>query len=181
MWESPQAKSLLHCLQRTAGGIWPPFQSRQNVYFNQSGDISTLIGGPLKLVDKFTYQENSISSPENDINTQLAKAWTAINTLSVIWKSGLIDKIKHSFFPSSCHINTAIWMHHLDANLAYGEKVDGIYTRMLRAVLNKYWRQDPTKQQLYGHLPPISKAIQIRWTRHAGHCWRNKNEVWTNS
>ena len=32
-----------------------------------------------------------------------------------------------------------------------------------------------TKQQLPRHLPPISKTIQIRWTRHARHCWRNKD------
>ena len=34
-----------------------------------------------------------------------------------------------------------------------------------------------TKQQLYGHLPPISKTIQIRWTRHTGHGWRSKNKL----
>ena len=32
----------------------------------------------------------------------------------------------------------------------------------------------PTKQQLYGHRPHISKTIQIRQTRHAGNCWRSK-------
>ncbi len=32
------------------------------------------------------------------------------------------------------------------------KKLDGNYTRMLRAILNKSWRQYPTKQQLYGHL-----------------------------
>ena len=48
---------------------------------------------------------------------------------------------------------------------------------MLRAILNKSWRQHPTKQQLYGHLPPISKTIKIRRTRHAGHCWRSKDEL----
>ena len=42
------------------------------------------------------------------------------------------------------------------------KKLDGNYTRMLRAVLNKSCRQHPTKQQLYGHLPPITKTIQIR-------------------
>ena len=57
------------------------------------------------------------------------------------------------------------------------EKLDGNYTRMLRAVLNKSWKQHPTKQQLYGHLPPIMKTILIRRTRHAGHCWRSKNEL----
>ena len=45
---------------------------------------------------------------------------------------------------------------------------------MLRAILNKSWKQHPTKQQLYGHLPPISKTILIRRTRYAGQCWRRK-------
>ena len=57
------------------------------------------------------------------------------------------------------------------------KKLDGNYTRMLWAILNKFWRQHPTKQPLYGHLPPITKTIQIWWTRHAGHCWRSRNEL----
>ena len=48
---------------------------------------------------------------------------------------------------------------------------------MLRAVLIKSWRQHPTRHQLYGHLPPITKTIQVRRTRHAGHCWRSKDEL----
>ena len=56
------------------------------------------------------------------------------------------------------------------------KKADSNCTTMLRAVLNKFWRQHPTKQQPYGHLPPISKTIQIRRTRHVGHCWRSEDE-----
>ena len=56
------------------------------------------------------------------------------------------------------------------------KKLDGSYTRMLRAILNKSWRQHPTRHQLYDHLPPITKTIQVRRTRHAGHCWRSKDE-----
>ena len=48
---------------------------------------------------------------------------------------------------------------------------------MLRAILNKSWRQHPTRHQLYGHLPPITKTIQVRRTRHAGHCCRSKDEL----
>ena len=48
---------------------------------------------------------------------------------------------------------------------------------MLRAILNKSWRQHPTKNQLYGHLPLITKTIQVRRTRHAGHCWRSRDEL----
>ena len=51
------------------------------------------------------------------------------------------------------------------------KKLDGNYTRMLQAILNKSWRQHPTRHQLFGHQPPITKTIQVRRTRHAGHCW----------
>ena len=52
--------------------------------YNQTGDISTLDRTSLKLVDKFTYQGNSGSSTEMDIDTRLRKAWTAIDRLSII-------------------------------------------------------------------------------------------------
>ena len=55
--------------------------------------------------------------------------------------------------------------------------LDGNYTRMRQAILNKSWRQHPTKHQLYGHLPPIPKTIQVWRTRHAGHCWRRRDEL----
>ena len=57
------------------------------------------------------------------------------------------------------------------------KKLDGNYTRMLRAILNKSWQQHPTRHQLYGHLPPITKTFQVRRTRHAGHCWRSRDEL----
>ena len=43
--------------------------------------------------------------------------------------------------------------------------------------MNKSWQQHPTRRRLYGHLPPITKTIQARRTRHAGHCWRRKDEI----
>ena len=43
--------------------------------------------------------------------------------------------------------------------------------------MKKSWRQHPTKQQLYGHLPPITKTIKVRRTRYAGHCWRSRDEL----
>ena len=57
------------------------------------------------------------------------------------------------------------------------KKLDGNYTRMLWAILNKSWRQHPTRDQRYGQLPPITKTIQVRRTRHAGHCWRSREEL----
>ena len=69
--------------------------------YNQTGDIPTIDGNPLKLVDKFTYLGSSVSSTEKDINMRLTKAWTAIDRLSIIWKSDLTDKMKRSFFQAA--------------------------------------------------------------------------------
>ena len=57
------------------------------------------------------------------------------------------------------------------------KKLDDNYTRMLQAILNISRRQHPTKQQLYGHLPPITKTIQVRQNRHAGNSWRSRDEL----
>ena len=145
--------------------------------FNQTGDISTLEETSLKLVDKFTYLGSSVSSTKKDMDTQLTKAWTAIDKLLIIWKSDLTDKIKCSFFQavvvSILLYGCTTWT--LTKQLE--KKLDSNYTRMLRAILNKSWRQHPTRHQLYGHLPLIMKTIHIRQTRHAGHCGRSRNEL----
>ena len=143
----------------------------------RTGDISTLEGTPLKLVDKFTYLGSSVESTEKDIETRLTKAWTAINRLSTIWKSDLTDKMKRSFFQAAV---TSILLYGCTTwtlTKRLEKKLDGNYTRMLRAILNKSWQQHPTRHQLYGHLPPITKTIQVRRTRHAGHCWRSRDEL----
>ena len=117
----------------------------------------------------------SISSTEKDIDTRLTKAWTSINRLSIIWKSDLTDKMKRSFFQAAV---TSILLYGCTTwtlTKRLEKKLDGTYTRMLCAILNKSWRQHPTRHQLYGHLPPITKTIQVRRTRHAGHCWRSRD------
>ena len=112
-------------------------------------------------------------SIENDINKRLAKAKTAIDRLSIIWKSDLSDKIKRNFIQAAVASILLYGCTTWTLNKRTKKKLDRNCSRMLRAILNKSWRQHPIKQQLYGHLPPISKTIQIRRTRHAGHCWRS--------
>ena len=108
--------------------------------YNQTGNITTLDGASLRLVDKFTYLGSSVSSTENDIDTRLTKSWMAIDRLSVIWKSDLTNEMKRSFFQAA-----------VVSILLYGcttwtltkwleKKLDGNYSRMLRAILNKSWR-----------------------------------------
>ena len=98
-----QAETLLHRLERAAAGIGLHVNAHKTEYmcYNQIGDISTLDRTSLKLVDKFTYLGSSVSSTEKDIDTQLTEAWTAIDRLSIIWKSDLTDKMKRSFFQAA--------------------------------------------------------------------------------
>ena len=145
--------------------------------YNQTDDISTLDRTSLKVVDKFTYLESSVSSTEKDIDTRLTKVWTAIDRLSIIWKSDLTYKMKRSFFQvavvSILLYGCTTWT--LTKRLE--KKLDGNYTRMLRAILNKSWWQHTTRHQLYGHLSPITKTIQVRWTTHEGHYRRSRDEL----
>ena len=129
------------------------------------------------LVDKFTYLGSSVSSTEKDIDTRLTKAWTAIDRLLIIWKSDLTDKMKRSFFQAAVVSMLLYGFTTWTLTKRLKKKLDGNYTRMLRGILNKSWRQHPTRHQLYGHLPPITKTIQVRRTRHAGHSWRSKDEI----
>ena len=144
---------------------------------NQTGNTSTLDGSSQKLVDKFTALGSSISSTEKDIDTRLAKAWTVNDSLSVIWKSDLTDKMKRRFFQAAVVSILLYGCTTWTLTKRIEKKLDGNYTRMLRAILNKSWRQDPTKQQLYNHLPPITKTIKVSRTRHSGQCFRGGDEL----
>ena len=174
--------------------MFPPAMSRLGYRYEQDSNLwgnnpldfesnaltsrpSQLLKTALKLVDKFTYLGSSVSSTEKDIDTRLTKAWTAIDRLSIIWKSDLTDKMKRSFFQAAVVSILLYGCTTWTLTKRLERRLDGNYTRMLRAVLNKSWRQHPTRLQLYGHLPPITKTIQVRRTRHAGHCWRSKDEL----
>ena len=153
-----QAETLLHSLEWATAGIGLHVNAHKTEYmcYNQTGDITTLDGTPLKLVNKFTYLGSSVSSTEKDIDIRLTKSWTAINRLLIIWKSNLTDKMKRSFFQAAVVsillYGCTTWI--LTKRLK--KRLDGNYTRMLWAILNKSWQQNPTRHQLYGHLPPIT-------------------------
>ena len=119
---------------------------------------------------------HSLERAAAGIDTRLTKAWTAINRLSIIWKSDLTNKMKRSFVQAAVASILLYGCTTWTLTKRLEKKLDGNYTRMLRAILNKSWRQHPTRHQLY-HLPPITKTIQVRRTRHAGHCWRSKDEL----
>ena len=143
-----QAETLLHSLKRLAAGMGHHVNAHKTecMCFNRTGKLYTLNGSSLKLVDKFTYLGSSVSSTETDIKRWLAKAWTAINRLSVIWKSDLTDKMKCSFFQAAIVSILLYGCSTWTLTKRMKKKLDGNCKRMLRAILNKSWRQRSTGQ-----------------------------------
>ena len=142
---SVQAETWLHTLERATASILLHVNAHKTdcTCLNQTVDISTLGGSSLKLVGKFTYLGSSVSSTEKDNDTWLTKAWTAIDRLSVISKSDLSDKMKRSFFQAA-----------VVSILLYGCTTWTLTKRMAKKLDGNY-------------LPPITKTIKVRRTRHA--------------
>ena len=97
--------------------------------------------------------------------------------MPILLNTDLTNKMKRSFFQAAVILILLYGCTTWTLTKRLEKKLDGNYTRMLRAILNKFWRQHPTRHQLYGHLPLITKTIQVRRTRHAGHCWRSRDEL----
>ena len=82
--------------------------------------------------------------------------------------------MKRSFFPKpqSCRY----WW--IDA--LHGRKLN-VWRKSLKATTQEcceqYWTSPEGSTPQSSSLPPIKKTIKIRRTRHAGHCWRSRDEL----
>ena len=114
-----------------------------------------------------------LNDMKTKLNTVMGNCCFSLNVAAIKERK----KMRRSFFQAAvvsillCRCTTWTLTKRLKNEL------DCNYTRMLRAILNKSWRQHPTRHQLYGQLPPVTKTIQVRRTRHAEHWWRSKDEL----
>ena len=144
-----------------------------NIEMNNKWNVNFLQNSPLGI--QCTYS-SEFSTVQSNSEIQVSSAFISYKS----WETSLLThahKMKHSFFQAAVVsillYGCTTWM--LTKRLE--KKLDSNYTRMLRAILNNSWRQNPTKQQLYGHLPPITKTIKVRRTRYTGHCRRSRDEL----
>ena len=114
---------------------------------------------------EFQYLYIKISSTERDVDTCIGIG----NLIALIkWNENFSNLLP-------CQYYCMVAPHWLKRN-ACRKKFDENYTKTLRIVLNKSWKQHTTKEQLYGQLPPISQTIQVIWARYTGHCCGSKNQ-----
>ena len=174
------AEKMLHQIEEAAEDIGLKINSDKTEYMSLNSKSDNMIsrnGNSIKNVDNFKYLGSYIANTENDINTRIAKAWAALNSMIILWKSNLSENLKRSFFRAAVEsvlvYGATTWT--LTATLE--KRLDGAYTRMLRAALNKSWKDHISNKDLYLEIPRISASIRKQRLRFAGHCWRSKDEL----
>ena len=85
------AQRLLHSLEAAAADIGLHVNASETDYicYRQDGHIVTMDDSHLKKVENFNYLGSNVGSTEKDIQIRIAKAWKALNYLTIIWKSSL--------------------------------------------------------------------------------------------
>ena len=128
--------------------------------FNQNASyLMTLNGFQLENVDDFLYLGSWVDRSEKDINTHIAKAWSALSKMDTIWKSNLDRELKIGFFRATVESVLLYGRTTWTITKALGRKLDRTYTRLLRAALNVKWQSHTTNQILYGNLPKVTTTI----------------------
>ena len=133
--------------------------------YNKNKELYADIYLCINYFDKFIHLSSNISSTVSDVHIRQAKMWTSIDMLSIVWKSDLSDKIKRDCFQvvavSILLIGCTTWT--LRKHIK--KKLDGNYTRMIRAVFNKSWKQPLKKKtavrQLTSHLKNNARGVMV--------------------
>lgn len=176
-----QAEELLLALEEEAAKVGLMINAKKTQYmsFNQQKDtaLKTRNGSTLEEVKDFKYLGSWVASSEKDLKTRKALAWQASNKMGTIWKSALPRKIKINLFLATIEpiliYGAETWT--LTKNLAV--KLDGCYTRLLRAALNISWQSHTPNEVVYGDLPKVTEKVRQRRLRAAGHYHRHKEEI----
>ena len=152
-------------------GLHVNYKKTEYKLYNQPiGDLVTLGGNKLKQVDNFKYLGSWIQSSEKDMNIRIGQAWSALNKMMKVWKSNLKNHLNVGFFRATVG---SVLLHGDECwTMTAGKmrnRLNGTYTRMLRAVLGVSWKEHQTNKELYGNLPKITDTLMIRRLRFIGH------------
>ena len=139
--------------------------------FNQTGNVlRSRSNEELKKVEDFKYLGSWINTTERDLKARISKAWAVCIKLGTIWKSDLRRKLKIQFLRATMESVLLYGSECWTLTVQQQKRLDGCYTRLLRACQNISWRQRITNKVLYDGLPPVSETLRARRLSFAGHC-----------
>ena len=100
-----------------------------------------------------------------------------LNQMNNIWNSKLSTNLKRNFFRATVESVFVYGAITWTLTTKLEKKIDGAYTRMLRAALNVLWKEHLTNKELYGKTPKVTSSIREQILRFTGHCWRSIKEL----
>ncbi|CAH1266596.1 LCT [Branchiostoma lanceolatum] len=135
--------------------------------------VTSLDGTQLEVVKDFRYLGGWIASTAHDIRVRRALAWSTLHSMRRVWESNMDNKLKRRLFVSTVECVLLYGSETWTLTVQDERSLDGMYTRMLRKVLNVTWEDRITNSVLYGDLPRLSQKIRHRRMALAGHCVRH--------
>ena len=97
--------------------------------------------------------------------------------MNKIWSSDLDNDFKLKIFKAAVEPILLYGSETWTLSKKLEKRLDGTYTRLLMRVQNISWKTHPTKASIYKKIPPISRLVQARRVRFAGHCYRAEHET----
>ena len=128
-------------------------------------------------MENFKYLGAWTQSSAKDILARKALAWNACHKLRKVWSSKLRRQLKERLFLSTVESVLLYGAETWTLTNTMEKQIDGCYTRMLRLAMNVNWKDHVTNEELYGDLSSVTRKIQQRRLRLAGHCARHPEEV----
>ena len=175
------AQTLLSSLESAANctGLYLNETKTECMPINNQDDmeITTISNKVLKCVEDYKYLGSYIRNSEKDFKIRKGMAWTACNKMEKIWKSNLDREFKIRVFRVTIEPILLYGSETWTLSAKQQRRLDGCYTRLLRRVQNLSWKNHPTLDTIYGHLPKISSTLRKRRVQFAGHCARASDEL----
>ena len=176
------AQSLLNALEQASNCVGLYLNESKTEFFNMCHSdndfiIKTLNNTILNIVSDYVYLGSYISSSEKDFLTRKGMAWSACNAMHKIWTSHLSRSFKLKIFQAAIEPILLYGSETWTLSKKLEKRLDGTFTRLLMRAQNLSWKRHPTKNEIYGTLPPVSDIVKARRVQFAGHCRRAENEI----
>ena len=165
------AQILLHSVEDWASQVGLKFNLTKTevMLINCQGVLTSRSGTMYKQCEDFKYLGSFIRSSEKDMNSRIGQSWCSFNKLSKVWKSGISKAVKISTFRSIVESVLLYGAETWTLTKSMEHKLDGAYTRLLRAAQDIHWQSHTTNAVLYGSLPRISDTLRKRRLEFFGH------------
>jgi hypothetical protein len=183
-----EAEILLHAVEKFAAELGLLLNAGKTEFMVISGDshidlnvysMKSRDGTELKRVEDFKYLGSWIRNSFKDISVRIADAWLAATKMRNIWKSHLDEDLKRQFFNSTVVSILLYGCETWSLTNTLEQRINGSYTKLLRYAMGVSWIDHVTNATLYGNFPKITRTIQYRRLRFAGHCLRASDQVVT--